>query len=78
LLEQLQIVNNDVIIEKVVISFQHGGLNNSLDAMIEVVNEYGQGRTQIQSLSEKQKKLTAETSGQISLRELWSRKLKEV
>lgn len=74
--QQLQIVN-DAIDD--VVGFQHGGLNNSLDTMIEVAKEYSRGRNEIQalrqSLDETQKVLTAKKSGQISLRELWSKKV---
>jgi hypothetical protein len=47
--------------------------------MIEVAKEYSRGRNEIQalrqSLDETQKVLTAKKSGQISLRELWSKKV---
>ena len=47
LIHQLDTVNH--VIEEVV-SFQHGGLNNSLDTMIEVAKEYSRGRQVIQFL----------------------------
>jgi hypothetical protein len=66
------------IIEDIV-SFQHGGLNNSLDTMSEVIKEYNKSRDEIQtlrkSLAETQTVLTAKKSGQISLKELWSKKV---
>ena len=62
-----------------VVQFQHGGLNNSVDTMSEVVKEYNKGRDDIRtlkkSLSETQAVLTAKKSGQIPLRELWLRKM---
>lgn len=61
-----------------VVTFQHGGLNNSLDTMTDVVREYSKGQEEIQllrnSLHETQKVLTAKKNGQTSLRELWIRK----
>lgn len=66
------------VIEEVV-KFQHGGLNNSLDTMTDVVKEYTRGRDEIQllrkSLSETQSVLTANKSGQVSLRDLWLKKI---
>ena len=65
------------IIEEVV-SFQHGGLNNSVDTMSEVVKSYNQGREDIRmlrtSLDETQSVLTSKKSGQVSLRDLWCKK----
>jgi hypothetical protein len=73
---QLQIVNR--VIEEVV-SYQHGGLNNSLDTMSEVVKEYNRSKDEIRtlrkSLSETQTVLTARKGGQISLKELWARRV---
>ncbi len=65
------------IIEEVV-TFQHGGLNNSVDAMTEVVRAYTAGRDDIgvlrKSLEETQDVLMAKKTGQISLKELWLKK----
>jgi hypothetical protein len=76
LFNHLELVNN--VIEEVV-TFQHGGLNNSLDTMTEVVREYTKGQEEIQnlrkSLNETQKVLTAKKAGQTSLRELWMKKI---
>jgi len=47
LIHQLDMV--DHVIEEVV-SFQHDGLNNSLDTIIEVAKEYSRGRQVIQFL----------------------------
>lgn len=73
---KLRIVNK--VIEEVVI-FQHGGLNNSLDTMSEVVKEYTRGQEEVKSLrfalGETQKVLTAKQNGQTSLRELWGRRV---
>lgn len=73
--KQLEIVKR--VIEDVV-TFQQGGMNNSLDTMREVVKEYCRGREEIQrlrkSLAETQTVLTAKKTGQISLRELWLKK----
>jgi hypothetical protein len=66
------------VIEEVV-KFQHGGLNNSVDTMSEVVKEYSRGRDDIQglrkSLVETQSVLTSKKSGQIPLKELWLKKV---
>lgn len=68
---------NDVVEE--VVTFQHGGLNNSLDTMSEVVKEYSRGQEEIKSLRnalcETQKVLTAKKVGQTSLRDLWARRV---
>lgn len=76
LLNNLELVNN--VIEEVV-TFQHGGLNNSLDTMTDVVREYSKGQEEIQmlrnALHETQKVLTAKKNGQTSLRDLWIRKI---
>jgi hypothetical protein len=73
---QLQIVKR--VIEEVV-SFQHGGLNNSLDTMSEVIKEYNRSREEIKglrkSLIETQTVLTSKKSGQITLKELWAKKV---
>jgi hypothetical protein len=65
------------IIEEVV-TFQHGGLNNSVDTMTEVVKSYNAGRKDIltlrTSLDETKSVLTAKKSGQIPLKELWLKK----
>lgn len=59
--------------------FQHGGLNNSVDTMSEVVREYTRGREDIQglrkSLSETQAVLTAKKQGQVPLKDLWVKKV---
>lgn len=74
--QQLQLVNK--VIEEVV-AFQHGGLNNSLDTMSEVVKEYNRSKDEIKtlrkSLVETQTVLTAKKSGQVSLKELWAKKV---
>lgn len=74
--KKLELVNK--VVEEVV-TFQHGGLNNSLDTMSEVVKEYSRGQEEIKSLrnalEETQKVLTAKKSGQTSLRDLWTRKV---
>lgn len=65
------------IIEEVV-TFQHGGLNHSVDTMTDVVKEYNKGREDIcglkASLQETKAVLTSKKSGQISMKELWSKK----
>jgi hypothetical protein len=62
-----------------VVSFQHGGLNNSLDTMSEVIKEYNRSREEIKglrkSLFETQTVLTSKKSGQITLKELWAKKV---
>ena len=62
-----------------VVKFQHGGLNNSVDTMSEVVREYTRGRDDIQglrkSLFETQAVLTAKKVGQVPLKELWQKKV---
>jgi hypothetical protein len=67
----------DGVIEEVV-TFQHGGLNNSVDTMTEVVKSYNAGRKDIQilrtSLDETKSVLTAKKSGQIPLKDLWLKK----
>lgn len=66
------------VIEEVV-SFQHGGLNNSVDTMSDVVKEYTRGRDDIRglrkSLNETQSVLTSKKTGQIPLKELWLKKV---
>ena len=73
---QLRAMVKDIIEE--VVSFQHGGLNNSVDTMSEVVKSYNQGREDIRmlrtSLDETQSVLTSKKSGQVSLRDLWCKK----
>jgi hypothetical protein len=75
LLAQRQIVA-DVIEE--VVKFQHGGLNNTVEIMTNVVNEYNSGKDDVrnlrQSLAETQQVLTAKKSGQMSMKELWLKK----
>lgn len=62
-----------------VVKFQHGGLNNSVETMSEVVREYSRGREDIQglrrSLFETQSVLTAKKVGQVPLKELWLKKV---
>ena len=62
-----------------VVKFQHGGLNNSVDTMSEVVREYTRGRDDIlglrKSLAETQAVLTAKKVGQVPLKELWQKKV---
>ncbi len=76
LLDQRKMVEE--VIEEVV-TFQHGGLNNSVDTMSDVVKEYMHGRADIQglrkSLNETQSVLTSKKSGQIPLKELWLKKV---
>jgi hypothetical protein len=76
LLQKLLLVNN--VIEDIV-TFQHGGLNNSLDTMSDVVKEYTRGQEEIRALrvalGETQKVLTAKKIGQVSLRELWIKRV---
>lgn len=66
------------VIEEVV-KFQHGGLNNSVDSLSEVVKEYTRGRDEIKvlkkSLEETKSVLTAKKTGQISLKDLWLKKV---
>lgn len=75
LLNQKKIV--DDIIEDVV-KFQHGGLNNSVDTLTDAIKEYSNGRQEIRylrsSLLETKSVLTARKTGQLSMKELWSRK----
>ena len=76
LLEQRKLCHE--VIEGVV-TFQHGGLNNSIDTMSDVILEYNKGREDIkvlkESLSEIKSVLMSKKSGQISLKELWMRKI---
>lgn len=62
-----------------VVKFQHGGLNNSVDTMSDVMKEYTLGRSDIQglrkSLNETQSVLTSKKSGQIPLKDLWLKKV---
>lgn len=62
-----------------VVKFQHGGLNNSVDTMSDVMKEYTHGRSDIQglrkSLNETQSVLTSKKSGQIPLKDLWLKKV---
>lgn len=75
-------MNQRKTVEKViedVVKFQHGGLNNSVETMSEVVREYSRGREDIQglrrSLFETQSVLTAKKVGQVPLKELWLKKV---
>ncbi len=77
-----RLLNQRKMVEEVieeVVKFQHGGLNNSVDTMSEVVKEYSRGRDDIQglrkSLVETQSVLTSKKSGQIPLKELWLKKV---
>ena len=77
-----KLLNQRKIVEEViedVVKFQHGGLNNSVDTMSEVVREYTRGRDDIQglrkSLAETQAVLTAKKVGQVPLKELWQKKV---
>ncbi len=76
LLEQRKLCHE--VIEGVV-TFQHGGLNNSIDTMSDVILEYNKGREDIkvlkESLSEIKSVLMSKKSGQISLKELWMKKI---
>ena len=62
-----------------VVTFEHCGLNNSVDTMGEVVREYSRGREDIRALRkalfETKSVLTARKSGQIPLKELWLKKV---
>ena len=62
-----------------VVSFQHGGLNNSVDTMSEVLRSYNKNREDIKtlrnSLYEVQHVLTQRKQGQIPLKELWLQKI---
>ena len=73
---ELRKLVSDIIEE--VVTFQHGGLNNSVDTMSEVVKAYNLGREDIRilrtSLAETQSVLTSKKSGQVSLKELWCKK----
>ena len=70
--EKVNEIVNDVV------KFEHGGLNNSVDTMTEVVKSYYHGREDIRvlrkSLAETQSVLTSKKMGQIPLRELWLKK----
>ena len=76
LLEQRRIAN-DVI--EMVVKFEHGGLNYTMETMTEVVKEYNRGREDVRSLrkslSETTGVLTAKKNGQISMRDLWLKKV---
>lgn len=67
----------DSIIEEVV-TFQHGGLNNSVDTMAAAVSEYSKGLADIAvlrgSLVETKSVLTAKKSGQVAMRDLWAKR----
>ena len=76
LLDQRKIVY-DVIEE--VVKFQQGGLNNTVETMSSVIKEYNSGREDIrglrQSLAETEQVLTARKSGQLSMKEMWLKKV---
>ena len=76
LLDQRKIVY-DVIEE--VVKFQQGGLNNTVETMSGVIKAYNSGRDDIrglrQSLAETEQVLTAKKSGQMSMKELWLKKV---
>lgn len=62
-----------------VVTFQHGGLNHSVDTMGDVVREYSHGREEIKALrvalAETKSVLTARKDAKTSLRELWLKKV---
>jgi len=62
-----------------VVKFEHGGLNNTMETMTEVVKEYNRGREDVRglrrSLSETTGVLTSKRNGQISMRDLWLKKV---
>ena len=66
------------VIEQVVM-FQHGGLNNTVETMTDVLKEYNRGRDDVRdlrrSLAETQEVLTAKKSGQMSMKDLWLKKV---
>jgi hypothetical protein len=66
------------VIEQVVM-FQHGGLNSTVETMTDVLKEYNRGRKDVRdlrsSLAETQDVLTAKKSGQISMKDLWLKKV---
>ena len=76
LLDQRKIVEQ--IIEGVV-TVQHGGLNESMDTVVDVIKSYKTGKDDInklrECLKETQSVLTAKKSGQIPIKDLWSRKV---
>jgi len=67
-----------VVIENVV-KFEHGGLNNTMETMTDVVKEYNRGREDVRvlrrSLSETTGVLTSKRNGQISMKDLWLKKV---
>ena len=87
LLEQRDVVNECI---EGVVSFQYGGLNNSMDTMSDVINEYTKGRDDVRSLrsslQEIKSVLMSKKTGQLktgekakdnrfSLKLLWMRKI---
>lgn len=76
LLEQRNVVNG--VIEEVV-KFEHSGLNYTMETMTEVVKEYNRGREDVRglrkSLVETTGVLTSRKSGQISMKDLWLKKV---
>jgi hypothetical protein len=61
-----------------VVTFQHGGLNNSVDTMSAVVREYSRGQEDINALRralvETKTVLTTKKSGQLAMKDLWTKK----
>ena len=76
LLDQRKIVEQ--IIEGVV-TVQHGGLNESMDTVVDVIKSYNNEKEDIKKLreclKETQTVLTAKKSGQIPIKDLWLRKV---
>lgn len=61
-----------------VITCQQNGLHNSVETVSSVLKEYSQGQSDIaelrKSLKETKSVLTAKKSGQIAMKDLWSKK----
>lgn len=66
------------VIEQVV-QFQHGGLNNSVDIMGEVLRSYSANRDEVRqlrsSLKEAREVLTQKRTGHVALKDLWLQKI---
>ncbi len=62
-----------------VVMYQHGGLNSTVETMTDVLKAYSHGRSDVQelrrSLAETQEVLTAKKSGQMSMKDLWLKKI---
>lgn len=76
-----QILTQQKLVEKVieeVVTFQHGGLNNSVDTMSAIVREYTRGQEDIDALRralvETKTVLTTKKSGQLAMKDLWMKK----